>query len=241
MNCGLPRTVNDAIAHAARSTPAHSTASIGDSRCRFLAPEADGSKAGSAAGSRNGSGPWLSAGLPPSRPNAASATGRKSSKRAHDGYRRHFGLSHERRWRPQRAARGSRPGPVPLRPGCSRRSGSRDPLSPRARHQAEPRADRADDRPGDAQPRSGISRRASGEGLARGQRLLLGHRRSPADAADRAPGPPGRNAEPRLALRAGRDDRRGQRAAEPGRSGAGERSSNVSLGATQRPRPRSGA
>jgi uncharacterized heparinase superfamily protein len=100
VNCGLPRTVNDAIAHAARSTPAHSTASIGDeSSCRFLAPE------GRWLESRIGG--WLKKRLGPVAFCGPSSVTAERSERdraqvleaCHDGYRRRFGLTHERRWR----------------------------------------------------------------------------------------------------------------------------------------------
>ena len=210
-------TVNDAVAQAARSTPAHSTASIGDeSCCRFLAPE------GRWLESRIGG--WLKKRLGPvafcgpslrhgraqrARPGASP---RSEPRRLPAPLRAHprapLALSAPR-------ASGSRARTCSTATRVLPPNGSRDPLPPRARHQAEPRADRADDRPGAAQPGGLAFRGERGRGLARGQRLLLGHRRSPADGADRAPGPPGRDAEPAAGASSGP-----RRPARPARSRA---------------------
>ena len=180
---------------------------------------ADGSKAGSAAGSSGArAGVAFCAGLPPSQPNAAGATGRKSSKRATTATSR-FGLTHERRWR--LSAAGERLEGQDLfhcDPGAPAEAEAviRFHLAPGIKPSRQ--ADRADDRPGDAQPESlafrGERRRGSSSRTASSSRPPTGRRTQQIVLRVRR-----RNAEPRLALRAGRDDRRGQRGgAEPLRS-----------------------
>ena len=100
VNCGVPRSADPAVLLAARSTAAHSTASVGDvSSCRFL--------------TRQGS--WLErilAGWLLRRlgPVAVSGPARVHAERgqrdqvqvleaSHDGYSSRFGLVHRRRWR----------------------------------------------------------------------------------------------------------------------------------------------
>jgi uncharacterized heparinase superfamily protein len=100
VNCGLPRGGGEAVVHAARSTLAHSTASIGAvSSCRFLAEQGFFFERRLAR--------WLAARLGPvalAGPAEASAE-RAERERGlvltarHDGYRQRFGLTHERRWR----------------------------------------------------------------------------------------------------------------------------------------------
>jgi uncharacterized heparinase superfamily protein len=101
VNCGLPRTANDAVVQAARLTQANSTASIDDaSSCRFLSAQA---------------GWWLERALarwllrrlgPVALRGPATVTVERGERdrvqvldASHDGYRARFGLRHERRWR----------------------------------------------------------------------------------------------------------------------------------------------
>jgi uncharacterized heparinase superfamily protein len=100
LNCGVPRSADKAVVLAARTTSAHSTASIADvSSCRFL--------------SRQGSwlerilASWLLRRLGPvviSGPSEVQADrGQKDHvqilEASHDGYASQFGLVHRRRWR----------------------------------------------------------------------------------------------------------------------------------------------
>jgi uncharacterized heparinase superfamily protein len=101
VNCGLPRTASPSVIQAARSTPAHSTLSVGDiSSCRFLAahvglwPERLIAR-------------WLVARLGPVALRGPAQVGAERGERdhvqlieaSHDSYRRRFGLVHQRRWR----------------------------------------------------------------------------------------------------------------------------------------------
>jgi uncharacterized heparinase superfamily protein len=99
INCGLPRTAGKDVVRIARSTPAHSTASVQrTSSCRFLdrsGPWPDRLLAG-----------WLLDRLGPvvlSGPHAIAAERNDrdqilSLDASHDGYRARYGLRHERRW-----------------------------------------------------------------------------------------------------------------------------------------------
>jgi uncharacterized heparinase superfamily protein len=100
VNCGLPRQGSEAVMLAARSTPAHSTASIEDvSSCRFLAVQGFWLD--------RWLGRWLLGRLGPvalTGPGAVRAErGQRESAQtleaSHDGYRARFGLTHQRRWR----------------------------------------------------------------------------------------------------------------------------------------------
>jgi uncharacterized heparinase superfamily protein len=101
VNCGLPRTASPSVIQAARSTPAHSTLSVGDiSSCRFLAahlglwPDRMIAR-------------WLNARLGPvALRGPAQVTAERGERdhvqlleASHDSYRRQFGLVHQRRWR----------------------------------------------------------------------------------------------------------------------------------------------
>jgi uncharacterized heparinase superfamily protein len=101
VNCGLPRTINDAVIQAARSTPAHSTLSVGEaSSCRFLSGEQGWWLERSIAR-------WLLRRLGPvalrgPRQVTVERATRDHVQRldaSHDGYRDRFGLIHERRLR----------------------------------------------------------------------------------------------------------------------------------------------
>jgi uncharacterized heparinase superfamily protein len=99
VNCGLPRTGTSEVIRIARSTPAHSTASVErDSSCRFLERKGawwDRLLAG-----------WVLRRLGPvvvsgPGPIAAERNDRDqvlSLDASHDGYRARHGLVHERRW-----------------------------------------------------------------------------------------------------------------------------------------------
>jgi uncharacterized heparinase superfamily protein len=101
VNCGLPRFANDPVIQAARSTQAHSTASVGDvSSCRILAAKPGWWP-------RQAVGRWLLRQLGPvivtGPETVTSERGERDHTQmldaSHDGYRRRFGLVHERRWR----------------------------------------------------------------------------------------------------------------------------------------------
>jgi uncharacterized heparinase superfamily protein len=100
VNCGAPRSVDPALALAARATAAHSTAGVADaSSCRFVVPRGwwlDRTIAG-----------WLQRRLGPtilSGPRDTAAERREGPDgitlaARNDGYAARFGLVHERRWR----------------------------------------------------------------------------------------------------------------------------------------------
>jgi uncharacterized heparinase superfamily protein len=101
VNCGVPRTTNDAVVQAARATQAHSTISIGEmSSCRFLSSQAGWWLERAIAR-------WLLRRLGPvalrGPQNVRSERGERDHVQlldaSHDGYRDRFGLVHERRWR----------------------------------------------------------------------------------------------------------------------------------------------
>jgi uncharacterized heparinase superfamily protein len=100
VNCGLPRTANDAVAQAARSTAAHSTVSVGDeSSCVFLA--------GQGIWLERLLSSWLLRRLGPVALQGPETVSAERGERdhvqmldaSHDGYKARFGLTHERRWR----------------------------------------------------------------------------------------------------------------------------------------------
>jgi len=97
VNCGTPRVGSDATLIAARSTAAHSTATVGDvSSCHFAIPgtrDALDAQFGAWFGPAILSGPRKVAAR---RETDGDATTLVAS---HDGYRKRFGLVHQRRWR----------------------------------------------------------------------------------------------------------------------------------------------
>lgn len=98
VNCGAPRGSGEA-AQAARSTAAHSTATLDDaSSCRFLAVQGSWLERRLAAWLIRRLGPTLLAGprtVPVERSERSDAQVVHAS---HDGYRPRFGVTHERRW-----------------------------------------------------------------------------------------------------------------------------------------------
>jgi uncharacterized heparinase superfamily protein len=99
VNCGMPRTANDAIIQASRSTVAHSTASINDvSSCQTVGEKGSWLDRTIArwllrrVGSVIISGPERVAAERSEREHVQVLSA------SHDGYRPRFGLTHERRW-----------------------------------------------------------------------------------------------------------------------------------------------
>ncbi len=99
VNCGTPRTAGDAIIQAARSTVAHSTASINDvSSCHMVADKGNWIE-------RRVAG-WLLRRIGPVVISGPEHVGAERSERehaqllnaSHDGFLSRFGLTHERRW-----------------------------------------------------------------------------------------------------------------------------------------------
>ncbi|HEV2602948.1 MAG TPA: heparinase II/III family protein [Microvirga sp.] len=100
VNCGLPRHPSEGVVQAARATAAHSTAVLGDaSSARILQPGGPWPRRRITA--------WLMRRLGPAAHSGPAAVTAERSERdhaqtltaSHDGYRRRFGLVHERRWR----------------------------------------------------------------------------------------------------------------------------------------------
>lgn len=100
VNCGLPRNPSDDFVEAARRTAAHSTAAIGDApSARILAPRGSWLQRRVAAWLLRRIGPVVLQGPG----TVAAERGERDRVQAlsarHDGYRRAFGVVHERRWR----------------------------------------------------------------------------------------------------------------------------------------------
>ena len=100
VNCGLPRHASEAVSEAARTTPAHSTATLdGASSCRFLAVGGLWLERLVAQ--------WLLRRLGPVALDGPREVRAERGERdqvlmldaSHDGYLRRFGVTHERRWR----------------------------------------------------------------------------------------------------------------------------------------------
>ncbi|MDQ4136626.1 MAG: heparinase II/III family protein, partial [Pseudomonadota bacterium] len=100
VNCGLPRNPSDELVEAARQTAAHSTASIGAvPSAIILAPRGSWLQRRVAAWLQRRIGPVVLSGP---ETVAAERTDRDHAQglsARHDGYRRAFGVVHERRWR----------------------------------------------------------------------------------------------------------------------------------------------
>lgn len=97
VNCGAPSFAGEGATLAARSTAAHSTATVDDfSSCHFAV-----AGAGDAIGARLGS--WIGPAILSGPTEVTAKRGRESGGltlvAAHDGYKRRFGVLHERCWR----------------------------------------------------------------------------------------------------------------------------------------------
>jgi uncharacterized heparinase superfamily protein len=100
LNCGIPRSGDPAIHLAARSTAAHSTASIGEiSSCRFLARQGRWPERALAGWLLRRLGPVVVSGPPHVQAERAQKDQVQLLEASHDGYVSRFGLVHRRRWR----------------------------------------------------------------------------------------------------------------------------------------------
>jgi uncharacterized heparinase superfamily protein len=99
VNCGLPRNPSDDIVEAARQTAAHSTASIGDEpSARILAARGSWAQRRVAAWLLRRTGPVVLSGPEAVTAERGERDRVQSLSARHDGYRRRFGVVHERRW-----------------------------------------------------------------------------------------------------------------------------------------------
>jgi uncharacterized heparinase superfamily protein len=100
VNCGVPRTSNPTVVQAARSTAAHSTASLGqESSCQFLAEGGIFPERLIAAWLLKRLGPVALAGPQTVAAERAERDHVQILDARHDAYRPRFGVTHERRWR----------------------------------------------------------------------------------------------------------------------------------------------
>lgn len=100
VNCGLPRTAQSSVLLAARSTPAHSTASIGEvSSCLFLAPRGFLLERLIASRLLRRLGPVTLRGPTNVAVERSERDHIQMVEASHDGYRTRFGITHRRRWR----------------------------------------------------------------------------------------------------------------------------------------------
>jgi uncharacterized heparinase superfamily protein len=100
VNCGLPRNASEAVTQAARSTMAHSTASLGDvSSCQFLPMHGFWLDRWVAGWLLRRLGPVVLSGPRHVRADRGEREHVQVLEASHDGYRGRFGITHERRWR----------------------------------------------------------------------------------------------------------------------------------------------
>jgi uncharacterized heparinase superfamily protein len=100
VNCGVPRTGNPSLVRAARSTAAHSTASVGDlSSCRFLARQGWWFERLLADWLLRRLGPVALSGPTQVRAERSEREHVQTLEASHDGYVARCGLVHRRRWR----------------------------------------------------------------------------------------------------------------------------------------------
>ena len=100
VNCGVPRNADRTVLLAARSTAAHSTASVGDvSSCRFLTRQGWWPDRALARWLLRRLGPVTLAGPVRVRADRSEREHVQMLEASHDGYRARFGLVHQRRWR----------------------------------------------------------------------------------------------------------------------------------------------
>jgi uncharacterized heparinase superfamily protein len=100
VNCGLPRNPGEDLVEAARRTAAHSTASIGEvSSARILSARGSWLQRRVAAWLLRRTGPVVLSGPEAVAAERSERDGVQAVTARHDGYRRAFGVVHERRWR----------------------------------------------------------------------------------------------------------------------------------------------
>ncbi|MFC4170727.1 heparinase II/III family protein [Microvirga sp. GCM10011540] len=99
VNCGTPRIATEAVIQAARSTVAHSTASIDDvSSCQIVAVKGNWIDRRVAAWVLRRTGPVVINGPQKVTAERSERDHIQLLNANHDGYRARFGLTHERRW-----------------------------------------------------------------------------------------------------------------------------------------------
>jgi uncharacterized heparinase superfamily protein len=100
VNCGLPRAANRAVIEAARSTPAHSTATLGTASSNlFLAPEGGAVTRFLAGWLEKRLGPVALAGVREVSVERSERDHVQGLDASHDGYRARYGITHQRRLR----------------------------------------------------------------------------------------------------------------------------------------------
>jgi uncharacterized heparinase superfamily protein len=99
VNCGTPRGPTEPVAQLARSTAAHSTAVVSDlSSCQFLRPEGWPLQRRIAGWLMRQMGPVILSGPHEVVSRRGESDGALILSARHDGYRKPFGIVHERRW-----------------------------------------------------------------------------------------------------------------------------------------------